>query len=177
MPSAKHRDLYLLRHAKSDWNSSADSDFERPLAKRGKKDAPLMAKWMHKHKVKIDYLISSPAERTRQTVHAVVKELNIPNKDIHFDDRVYLASVETLLVILSECPPKAEKVMLVGHNPGLEDLLRHLVEERQLPFTESGKLLTTATLAHISLPQDWSRLAQHCGKLVSFTRPRDQADL
>jgi len=173
MPAEKHHELYILRHAKSDWESDAESDFHRPLAKRGKKDAPAIGKWMDKHKVKIDRLISSPAERTRQTVQAVIKELHISKKNIHFDDRVYLASLETLLEVLAECPSGPEKVMLVGHNPGLEDLLRFLVDERELPLTESGKLLTTATLAHVSLPRDWSRLNGHCGKLVSFIRPRD----
>ena len=173
MTSSKQRELYILRHAKSDWLSGAESDFDRPLAKRGKKDAPAMGKWMNRHKVKIDYLISSPAERTRQTVHAIIKEINISKKDVHFDERVYLASVETLLQVLGECPGDAQKVMLVGHNPGLEDLLKHLVDESQLPLTASGKLLTTASLAHVSLPQDWSRLGLHCGKLISFTRPGD----
>lgn len=173
MSPIKHRELYILRHAKSDWQSGAASDFDRPLSKRGKKDAPAMGKWMNKHKVKIDYLICSPAERARQTLNAVLKELHIPKKNIHFDEKVYLASVETLLQVLAQCPSKAEKVMLVGHNPGLEDLLKLLVDEPQLPFTESGKLLTTATLAHVSLPQNWDELVPHNGNLVSFTRPSD----
>jgi phosphohistidine phosphatase len=173
MPSSKQHELYILRHAKSDWQSGAESDFARPLSKRGKKDAPAVAKWMTKHKVKIDCLISSPAERTRQTVNAVVNELHTPKKNIHFDERIYLASVETLLKVLKDCPSDAQKVMLVGHNPGLEDLLKYLVDENQLPFTESGKLLTTASLVHISLPEDWSRLNPRCGTLISFTRPSD----
>ena len=123
--------------------------------------------------MKIDYLISSPAERTRQTVSAVVKELHTPKKDIHFDERGYLASVEMLLKVLKDCPGDAKKIMLVGHNPGLEDLLKYLVEESNLPVTASGKLLTTASLAHVSLPNDWKRLDSHCGSLISFTRPSD----
>jgi phosphohistidine phosphatase len=177
MPVSNHRELYILRHAKSDWGSAAESDFERPLAKRGKKDAPAMGRWMSNHKVKIDYVISSPAKRTKQTVHAVVKELHVPKGAVHFDERVYLASVETLLQVLKECPAGTRNLMLVGHNPGLDDLLKYLANEQQLPFTESGKLLTTASLAHLSLPKDWSRLDRHCGKLVSFTRPRDLGNL
>jgi phosphohistidine phosphatase len=173
MPASKRRELYILRHAKSDWESGAESDFERPLAKRGKKDAPAMGKWMSKHKLKIDYLISSPAERTRQTVHAVMKELHIAKKALHYDERIYLASVETLLQVLGECPIEAKNVMLVGHNPGLDDLLKYLIDERQLTFSPSGKLLTTATLAQISLPHDWGELPPRCGKLLSFIRPAD----
>lgn len=173
MSYTKHRELYILRHAKSDWASGAASDFERPLSKRGKKDAPAMGIWMNNHKIKIDFLICSPAERARQTLQAVLKGLHIPKKNIHFDERVYLASVDTLLHVLAQCPSNAEKVMLVGHNPGLEDLLKLLVDEPQLPFKESGKLLTTATLAHISLPVNWNPLPPHSGKLISFTRPSD----
>jgi phosphohistidine phosphatase len=169
----KQRELYILRHAKSDWDSSAQSDFERPLAKRGKKDAPAMGEWMAKQKIKIDYIASSPAERAKQTVYAVVKELDIAKKEIHFNDKIYMASLESLLRVLGEIPKKANKVMLVGHNPGLDDLLQYLVKDP--PLTESGKLLTTACLARITLPQDWTQLQRHCGSLIDLTRPRDIA--
>lgn len=171
MTTAKQRELYILRHAKSDWDSDAKSDFERPLAKRGKKEAPAMGKWMAKQKLKIDYITSSPAERAKQTIHAVVKELGIAKKEIHFNEKIYLASLETLLKILGKTPDKAKNVMLVGHNPGLDDLLQHLVEDA--PLTESGKLMTTACLARINLPEDWTQLQRHCGNLISLTRPRD----
>jgi phosphohistidine phosphatase len=173
MTTSKQHELFILRHAKSDWDSVAKSDFERPLAKRGEKDAPAMGKWMAKQHFNIDYIISSPAKRAKQTVHAVANELGIPKKDIHFNDKVYLASVETLLRLLGECPKNTKKVMIVGHNPGLDDLLQYLVNDP--PLTDSGKLITTACLAQIALPKDWEHLQRHCGNLVSLTRPRDIA--
>ena len=173
MAASKHRELYILRHAKSDWDSTAESDFERPLAKRGEKDAPAVGKWMHKQKLKADYIISSPARRAKQTIHAVSKELGVSKQDIHFNEKIYMAGVETLLQILAECPKNTKKILLVGHNPGLDDLLQYLVAKQQLPFTQSGKLLTTATLARVGLTDDWSHLQRHCGDLISLTRPGD----
>ena len=173
MATSHQRELYILRHAKSDWDSDANSDFERPLAKRGGKDAPAMGKWMAKQHLKIDYVTSSPAKRAKQTIYAVAEELGIGKKEIDFNDKIYLASLETLLKVLGKTPKKANHVMLVGHNPGLDDLLQHLV--KNAPFTDSGKLMTTACLARISLPEDWSQLQRHCGTLISLTRPRDIA--
>ena len=173
MAGSKQRELYILRHAKSDWDSGAESDFDRPLAKRGKKDAPAMGKWMAKQHLKIDYITSSPAERAKQTIYAVVKELGIAKKEIHFTEQIYMANLESLLKILEKTPKEAKHVMLVGHNPGLDDLLQHLVKDA--PLTDSGKLMTTACLARINLPKDWSQLQRHCGILISLTRPRDIA--
>lgn len=173
MTSAKQRELYILRHAKSDWESGVASDFERPLAKRGEKDAPAMGKWMRKQHLQTDYIISSPAERAKQTIHAVAKELDIARKNIHFNENIYLASVDTLLKELGHCPAHAKNVLLVGHNPGLDDLLQYLVPEQSLSLTESGKLMTTAALARLSMPKDWTGLKRHCAALISLTRPGD----
>ncbi len=173
MATPKQRELYILRHAKSDWDSSAQSDFERPLAKRGKKDVLAMGKWMAKQNFEFDYILSSPAERAKQTVYAVATELGVAKKGIHFNENIYMASVVTLLQLLGQCPDKAKRIMIVGHNPGLDDLLLYLVNDP--PMTDSGKFLTTATLARIALPIDWSQLKRHCGSLISLTRPRDIA--
>ncbi|WP_455211742.1 SixA phosphatase family protein [Kaarinaea lacus] len=165
------RELYILRHAKSDWDSDAESDFERPLAKRGKKDAPAMGNWMSKQKFSVNYIISSPAKRAKQTVYAVAKELGVSKQDIHFEQKIYMANLTTLLQLLQRGSVKSKNVMIVGHNPGLDDLLQHLVKDP--PLTESGKLLTTASLARIAMPDNWSQLERHCGTLISLTRPRD----
>ena len=171
MTAVKHRELYLMRHAKSDWDSTAKSDFERPLADRGKNDAPSMGKWMRQQKLVPDYIVSSPAKRAKQTVRAVASELGVAKDDIHFDESIYMASVKTLLQVLAKQPKKAKRVMMVGHNPGFDDLLEYLVEKP--PLTDSGKLMTTACLARITLPNDWSQLTRHCGTLIDITRPKD----
>ena len=176
MTTPKTRELFILRHAKSDWDSAAKSDFDRPLAKRGKKDAPAMGKWMKERKLIPDHIVSSPAERAKQTIQAITHELDFDKKNdkknIHFDERVYLADLQMLLEVLAECPKKANKVMLVGHNPGLEQLLEYLVAG-ELPFSDSGKLITTGALAHVSMPYDWTKPLHHCGSLINLTRPKD----
>jgi phosphohistidine phosphatase len=165
------RHLLLLRHAKSDWDTGVAEDFERPLARRGKKDARRMGQWMHREGLTPDYVISSPAVRAKETGYRVCKQLGIPEKDIHFDRRLYEADVTTLLAVLAECPRGRNNVMLVGHNPGLAELLAWLWGEK-IAMPEDGNLLPTATLARLRMPKDWTRLEYACGRMIFLTRPR-----
>ena len=174
MTKPTQRELYIFRHAKSDWDSGASSDFERPLANRGKKDAPVMGKWMKRQNLLPDYIVSSPAKRAKQTVKAVIKELGVSENKIHFNETIYMASVQTLLQVLAGVPQEAERVMIVGHNPGLDELLLYLVNAP--PMTDSGKLMTTACLALVALPPDWSHLPKHCGVLTNITRPKELSE-
>jgi len=164
------RHLLLLRHAKSAWDTDAPDDFERPLAKRGMKDALRMGQWMHGEGVAPDYVLSSPAVRARETSYRVGKELGISKKDIHFDRRLYAADVKTLLEVLADCPKGRKNVMLVGHNPGMAELLAYLWGDKTVT-PEDGNLMPTATLARLKLPDDWSWLENGCGQAVSITRP------
>ena len=165
------RYLLLLRHAKSDWDSDAAEDYERPLAKRGKKDARRMGQWMHQEGLRPDYVVSSPAVRARETVYGVCKELGIHNDDVQFDRRIYEADAATLLAVLADCPQGPNTTLLVGHNPGLADLLTWLWGEKTT-MPEDGKLLPTATLARLRMPKDWTRLERGCARMVVLTRPR-----
>jgi phosphohistidine phosphatase len=165
------RHLLLLRHGKSDWDAGVAEDFQRPLARRGKKDARRMGQWMHRERLTPDHVVSSPAVRAQETSILVCKEAGIRKKDIHFDRRVYEADVHTLLAVLADCPANRKDILLVGHNPGLEELLAWLCgEETVVP--EDGKPMPTATLACLKLPEDWLRLEYGCARLISLTRPR-----
>jgi len=166
------RELLILRHAKSDWASGAMSDFDRPLAERGRKDAPRLGKWMRDQGLNPAYVVSSPAVRATETAKAVVRSLEFQAKDIAFDERIYLAHLRTLLEVLASCPPDADPVMLVGHNPGLDELVEYLCEG-ELPLSDSGKLMTTCALARIELPDDWRKLPPGAGELLSLTRARE----
>lgn len=165
------RELLLLRHAKSDWDAGVESDFDRPLAKRGKKDAPAVGAWLYREGLVPDYVISSPAKRARQTATRVCKGLDFKKSQIVWDPRIYEADVETLLRVLADCPAQARLVLLVGHNPGLEELLRYLAGD-EIETPEDGKLLPTATVARLEMPEDWRGLQAGCAHLVSITRPR-----
>jgi phosphohistidine phosphatase len=169
------RELLILRHAKSDWDSAAGSDFERPLAKRGKKDAPRVGEWLYREGLVPDFVVSSPAERARQTVLKVCKSLDFKKKEIVWDAGIYEAGVPRLLEVLARCPSAAATVLLVGHNPGLEDLVTYLAgDEVELPA--DGKLLPTAALARLEMPAAWQALERGCAQLVSVTRPRKGPD-
>ncbi|MGQ9660507.1 MAG: SixA phosphatase family protein [Thermochromatium sp.] len=165
------RELLLLRHAKSDWGSGAASDFERPLAKRGKKDASKVGSWLYREGLIPDHVVSSPAERARQTVTKVCKHLDFKKKRIVWEDDLYEASVSELLGVLGRCPSEAASVLLVGHNPGLEELVLYLVGE-EIERPADGKLLPTATVARLEMPDDWGRLDPGSAHLISITRPR-----
>lgn len=165
------RELLILRHAKSDWGSGATTDFERPLNKRGKHDAPRLGRWLHQQGLIPDRVISSPARRAKQTVQRVCHELGIDPETIVWEPRIYEAELAALLGALATHAGEARRVLLVGHNPGLDHLLRHLVPDA--PVNEDGKLLTTAALARVELPDDWQNLSQGSGVLRQMVRPRD----
>lgn len=165
------RELLILRHAKSDWSAGDLTDFERPLAKRGKRDAPRVGEWLYREGLVPDLVVSSPAERAKQTAFCVCKSMDFKKKKIQWDRDIYAAGVPDLLGVLSRCPAKATTVLLVGHNPGLEELLRFLAgDEVEIP--PDGKLLPTATLARLEMPTDWDDLEPGCAQLVGVTRPR-----
>ena len=98
------RRLLILRHAKSSWDSGASTDFERPLAKRGKRDAPRMGHWLKKQHLKLGHVVSSPAERARQTTLEVCKVLGVKKKRISWDDRIYDGYTKQLLQVLADVP-------------------------------------------------------------------------
>jgi len=166
------RDLFIVRHAKSDWSQAVSRDFDRPLTKRGEKDAPLIAKWLYDQNLSPDLLISSPAQRAKQTADAIIKQLQIPQQNISFDKRLYLASTEILLDVLSELNNDLLSVMLIGHNPGLENLIIHLSHD-PLPYKHDAKLLTTANVAHLRFKSAWNSIRPKQGQLINFIRPKD----
>lgn len=165
------RELFVLRHAKSDWHSGAHQDSERPLNKRGRKDAPRIAAWMREHYLYPGWVFCSTAVRARETLDALVQELELQSERIQYLRELYLADLGTLLKILRDTPTEQNSVMLVGHNPGLDELVSYL-GQTAIPLTESGKLMTTACLAHFKLPDDWTEL-QGVGELVQIVRPAE----
>ena len=165
------RQLLILRHAKSSWDSRAQTDFQRPLAKRGKRDAPRIGEWMQEQGLVPDFVVSSPAKRAKQTAVRACKRLGIGIDQITWDHRIYEAGLQDLLQILGDCPATAATVLLVGHNPGLEMLVAYLGGS-DIAFPEDGKLMPTAALAQLEMPEDWTALGAGAAHLLAITRTR-----
>lgn len=162
------RELLLLRHGKSDWDSG-DDDFNRPLKDRGKRGAQRIGVWLAQQHLTPDLVVASPAERALVTAQKTCKAMGNGDEGIQRDKRIYAADIDDLLAVLGDCPQDAGRVMLVGHNPGLEELLVWLANE-VVPVPEDGKLLPTATLARLQMPVDWRTLVAGCARLDSITR-------
>jgi len=157
--------LLLLRHAKSDWNDSSLKDFDRPLAARGERDAPRIGKALRKRGQLPDLIISSPAARAKATIEAVAKAAKL-DLEIRFDEAVYGASSAELIKLVLGLPDKSSCAMLVGHNPGFEDLVGRL--------SGSHERMPTAALACIEFKVDrWDDVNDGEGKLVWLLTPKN----
>lgn len=122
--------LYLVRHAKSSWKHPDLSDFDRPLNKRGKRDAPLMGEYLKKNHVTPELIISSPAKRALKTAKIIAKKIGFSSKNIVTDQSIYLADVPTLLTTIRQMEDSLKTVMLFGHNPGLTLLANYLTGQQ-----------------------------------------------
>ncbi len=163
------RELLILRHGKSDWDNNTD-DFHRPLKDRGKRAAQHMGVWLQQQNLLPDCVVSSPAERAIVTAEKCCKAMGMGADAIQTERLIYAASLNNLLKVVRGCPRQSRRLMLVGHNPGLEELLEFLADQ-EITLPEDGKLLPTATLARLSLKQDWAELDKGCARLESIVRP------
>jgi phosphohistidine phosphatase len=155
------RTLILLRHAKSDWSAGLP-DLRRPLSDRGRRQAPEAGRWLAAHAEPIDLAVVSPARRAGSTWELTAAELTAP-PPIRTDDRVYAASDRELLTVLRALPSDAATVVLVGHNPGLEELVNLLTGE-PVP-------MPTSALAVLTLEIPWSSLRHDSAALRASGRP------
>ena len=158
--------LLLMRHAKSSWKHPELADAERDLAKRGKKDAPLMGGVLKEKELVPEAILCSTAARARQTGEAVVEASGFQGT-LEFQDALYLAEPDVYLAALCALPDALERVLVIGHNPGLEGLLQLL----------SGRTeaLPTSTIAYLSLPvQRWADINEQTEcELVEILNPRN----
>ncbi len=167
--------LTLLRHAKSGWDDTVARDFDRPLNAKGMRAARTMGRHMRAQGLTFDAVIASPAARVAETLNGVwdgYGEALAPN----WDRRVYLASAATLLDLIREVPASADRLLLVGHNPGLEDLVLMLVPDRADDRLRDDveEKFPTASLAELEFDvTEWAGLAADSAVLKRFVRPRD----
>ncbi len=163
------KNLFLLRHAKSSWDDAGAADFDRVLNERGRKAAPIVGTYLREQGIKFDLIVCSPAMRTRQTIELVRAASGI-DCELLFDERIYAASVNRLLEVVAEIDEHVKTVLLVGHNPGMQELIEALTgEARHVP---------TAALVGIELDvAAWSEAQQGVstprGRLKSFLTPKE----
>jgi phosphohistidine phosphatase len=163
--------LVLLRHAKSDWPPDV-ADRDRPLAKRGRDDAPLVGRWLGESGFVPDAVVCSTALRARETWNLAAAGLLTASPGaspvVRYEPRVYEASVLSLLMLVREFQPDWQTVLIVGHNPGLADLTVGLTK----PPPDPPSAFPTAAVAVLGLPGDWSDAAPGESSLLCFRTPR-----
>ena len=167
--------LTLLRHAKSGWDDPALRDFERPLNKRGRRAARTIGREMRSLGLGFDAVIASPAVRVVETIADVAEGYGAPIRPV-YDERAYLATPATLLELVRATDDGADRLLLIGHNPGLESLALLLTCDEQGDGLrrELEIKYPTATIAEIALEVDhWGDVDAGAGRLSRFIRPRD----
>lgn len=157
--------LTLIRHAKSDWNDPTATDFQRTLNARGRKAAPLMGQRMHQRGIRPELLISSPAQRARQTAELLAAQLALPAAGIRYDEALYGASLHQLIEVIDGLP-ELHHIAVVGHNPGLTDLGLWLCA------AAPNWLPTCAVLELELMIGDWPEIMANCGRARYYDYPK-----
>lgn len=166
------KQLHLLRHAKSSWANADRPDRERPLAPRGRRAAQRLAAHLDEHGVHPDVVLCSPAVRTTQTLELIREGLGA-GVEVLVEDELYGASAHQLLARLRCLPEQVRSVMVVGHNPGLQELT--LLLARQGPLRERAQAhFPTAALATLAVRRGgWAALGPAKATLVDYREPRE----
>ena len=155
-----------MRHAKSSWDDASVPDRGRPLNHRGKRVAPLVGKLMRERGFLPELIISSPAERARQTAYLVADACTFAIT-VEFDERIYEANPSRLLDVTGGITDGISSAMLVGHNPGMEGFIWHL--------TGTLEPMPTASVAILRLDiEKWADIRDGCGAVADLLRPKDE---
>jgi len=159
--------IILVRHAKSSWKDPGLNDFDRPLNKRGKKNAPLMGQKLKERQVMPDLVLSSPAKRARKTATAIAKAVGYPKKRIVFDDNMYHGGARYLFEMIKNLDDKYETVAIFGHSPDLNDLADILLKKNPvLRFVTSGVHCIELDV------EQWRQVRQGKGESVFYDYPK-----
>ena len=164
--------LIIMRHAKTEPVGSVPTDFERELTGRGRRDAKKMGAWLGQEKLLPGAIITSPAARTVHTARIVSKALDLKTKQIIEDREIYEAALSDLLPVIARHAAGHRCLLLIGHNPGMEELLQYLSADHPEPNKE-GKVLTTAAVAVLDYGHGAITTGKGSARLLCLTRPRD----
>lgn len=157
--------LYLVRHAKSSWTDMSLGDFNRPLNKRGLRDAPEMGKRLKDRKIMPGIILCSPAQRARQTAGLLFKDMGGSMDTIQFDEQIYEASADTLMDLIRNLPDNSASAMIIGHNPSMGWLANQLADSHM-------DRMPTCAIATLELETSHWRDAGTCAsRLLDFDYP------
>ena len=159
--------IYIVRHAKSSWKDPGMKDFDRPLNKRGKHDAPLMGKLLRDRGIKPDLIVSSPANRAQTTAKIIAQEIGYAANEIVLEPKIYEAYLEDVLSVIECLPNEFETVFIFGHNPAFTYLVNHFNKGElimNLPTCGVGCVETSAT--------EWTAIHKDNANLISFDYPK-----
>ena len=162
--------LLLCRHAKSSWAEGGQQDHERPLSARGERDAPRIGKRLHRHGTSPNSLVSSPAVRARRTAELLADALRYPRSQIRLEPTLYLANPAALTAVVAGENDDADCLLVVAHNPGLTDLVNHL-----LPDFALDNLPTCGVVAIDFDARHWAEMAAAPRQLVYYDYPKNPA--
>lgn len=157
--------LYLVRHAKSDWDDISLKDFDRPLNKRGHRNAPFMAEKLKNRIESIDLIVSSPANRAITTASYFAKQFDVELKTIKQELKIYEAPVSSLLEVINDLDNNCVNVLMFGHNPGFSYLVYYLTGHIcQMP---------TCSIAHVQFDlNDWKLISENTGRFIDLDYPK-----
>ncbi len=166
--------LTLLRHAKSGWDDPVSRDFDRPLNAKGTRAAAMVGRHMRTLGLAFDHVVASPAVRVVETLDEIVTGYG-QTLAPEWDRRLYLASAGTILDVVRDLPREIDRVLIVGHNPGLEDLVLMMVPDVTHPLRDAVEAkYPTASLAEMTIEiDDWEDLVSGSARFTRFIRPRD----
>ena len=162
--------LTLLRHAKSSWENASLPDRERPLNRRGQRDAPVMAERINEAGIRPSLILSSPAVRAWTTAKAIAHELGYPQEFLQQEDRLYHASVGGIFKVIAEQNTGFNNLMIVGHNPGLTDFANYLLPDL------TDNIPTCGVVSFEIDRNDWHLDGDAKTKLMIFDYPKRVAD-
>ncbi len=161
--------LILLRHAKSSWKDASLDDFDRPLNKRGKFDAPLMARKVLQHNIQVELIISSPAKRTAETAKIFAETLRY-DSEIIFDDKLYETSYKEILEVINFVEDKYQSVILVCHNPGITNLVNYISDN----FIDN---IPTCGIVGLSTYSSWKDINENGCSFLFYEYPKKNVKL
>jgi phosphohistidine phosphatase len=164
--------LYVIRHAKSSWDDSNLSDFDRPLNERGKRDAPRMGKRLKEREIAPGLLLSSPAKRAYSTAKRIGEVLNYKKENIKLEEGLYHASDDKILEVVKNIPDKYDVVFILAHNPGLTDFVNLLSDSRD--FIEN--VPTCGVVGFEFRISSWKEINKEKTKRLFFDFPKSNDD-